>query len=73
MSGRYQHSMCIGDQNKRMTPERVALRFLSSFQSKTYRVVVRHKAIAAGLQTFSTSVPGSVQRQEDSKDPQSDR
>lgn len=56
MSGRYQHSMRIGDQNKRMTPERVALRFLSSFRSKTYRVVVRHKAIAAGLQTFSTSV-----------------
>ena len=71
MCGRCQHSMRVGDQNERLTPDKECVAVPVPFSVESNKVVVRPDAIAKGLKTFSSSVKGAVQKDGDSKDSQS--
>ncbi len=71
MCGRCQHSMRIGDQNERLSPDKGCVAVPVPFSVENNKVVVRHDGIAKGLETFSRSVNGAVQKDGNSKDSQS--
>lgn len=71
MCGHCQQSMRLGDQNERLTPEKGCVAVPVSFSVENDKVVVRPDAIAAGLEIFSSSAKGAVQKDGDSKDSQS--
>jgi uncharacterized membrane protein len=71
MCGRCQHSMRLGDQNERLTPDKGCVAVPVPFSVEENKVVVRPDAIATGLQTFISSGNGTVQKDGDSKGSQS--
>jgi Membrane iron-sulfur containing protein FtrD-like len=71
MCGHCQHAMRLGDQNERLTPEKSCVAVPVPFSVENNKVVVRPDAIAAGLEIFSSSAKGAVQKDRNSKDSQS--
>jgi uncharacterized membrane protein len=65
MCGGCQHSMRLGDQNERLTPDKGCVAVPVPFSVKNNKVVVRPDAIAKGLEAFSSSANGTLQKDGD--------
>lgn len=68
MCGRCQHSMRLGDQKERLTPDKGCVAVPVPFSVENNKVVVRPDAITAGLESFGSSAKGTVQEYGDSND-----